>query len=233
MNPIFVQNFRTYTMSPFTQQALYILIKTAIWIPLLPAAIGLSRFNKYSYGLRSLVLWAMVSFATDMLNDFFRGSTTYFDYSGRVYTILEFTLFSIFFFAEFSQPLIRRIIVTINILFVGLVITDYFLQSKMQFDDLPTGVESAIFLIYSLALLYLITKDMLYPNLLATSQFWVISGIMIYFGGNIFLFLSSNYLISTSKELFDVFWFGVHATLVISLTVLISIGLWKARKQYQ
>lgn len=219
-------------MAPATLHAFSIFNDIAFWFTVLPICVGILRFKECSYGLRSLVVLSIVSITVDSLTELFRG-TVGAAYIPRVFTIAEFTLITVFFLGELTRPKIRRTIIAVNILFIGVVIVDLLLQGTMQFDDLSTGIESIVFLIYSVTVLFFIMRDMIYRNLLSTPQFWIIAGIMIYFGGNVFLFVFSNYLISISIDLFTAFWYGLHGTMMISFSTLISIGLWKARKQYQ
>ncbi len=233
MNHIFVAGYNKQRMSPGAAQTLTVLIDVAFWSSLVPVGIGALRFKQCSYGLRCLILLAVVAFSADVLTELYRESHAFSAYVPRVYTILEFTLISTFFVGEIRRLKIQVAIIAVNVLFIGVVVTDIILQGAMQMDNFSIGIAAVIFLLYSIVMLYTMMKDMVYANITATPQFWIITGIMIYFGGDIFIFVSSNYLITNSMDLMEILWWGVHSVLVILLNLLIGIGLWKARKQFQ
>lgn len=113
------------------------------------------------------------------------------------------------------------------------VATDAFLAQEQNLrDDLVTVTESAVFMLYSITVLYFMMKDMEYASITTTPQFWIVSAILIYFGGNIFVFGSSNYANSISFQTFLVVW-TIHAPIAIMYHLTVSVGFWKARKQYR
>lgn len=113
--------------------------------------------------------------------------------------------------------------------FLGLVIADLAMEGLMKRDDLSIGVESLIFIIYSVITFYYILQDMEFPNLVSTAQFWIISGVLIYFGGNIFVFISSNYMLQLSVEASTLLW-GIHALICLVYYSLFTVGLWKTKE---
>jgi hypothetical protein len=70
-------------------------------------------------------------------------------------------------------------------------------------------------------------KRLMYPNLLNTSFFWINIAILIYFAGNLFLFLFSNHLQKNNWEQYLAV-YNIHSVTNIMYYILISIGFWKA-----
>jgi len=203
--------------------------KIALWTSLVPIAVGVFRFRQLSKGLVSIFVLAGISLISDLLIHQYSNLKDVPSFVGRIFTVSEFALISIFFFYEFSRKPARRIVAVLALIFIVIAVIDFVLQGVMLMDNLSMTIESIVFLTYSMVLFYFMLKDMIYPNILQTSQFWIIAGILVYFGGCIFIFICSNYL---SREMVIRVW-GIHNLLVIAYNVLISIGLWKARKQYR
>lgn len=187
--------------------------------------IGIFRLRTISTGLKSILLLSLISICADLLIHFGHNLGWGRNVVSRCFTVSEFTLTSLFFFFEFTRRLIRIAIFVIGLLFIFVAILDYSLQGMMKMDSLSMGIEAITFITYSLTLLFFMLKDMHFPNILATPNFWVISGVLLYFGGCIFIFICSNYV---SPETLDKLWV-VHDTVFVFYNILISIGIWKAR----
>jgi hypothetical protein len=209
-----------------------LLPKLAIGISFIPLLIGALAFKKSSYGIRAIILLAFVSVSADISSMLFPSQEAG-AYISRTFSLLEFLLCSIFFLSVAKRKAFKTVILVVIFLFPLVVATDAFLaQAKNLRDDLVTVCESAVFLIYSITVLYFMMRDMEYTSITTTPQFWILSAILIYFGGNIFVFGSSNYANSISFETFVVVW-AIHAAIAIMYHLTVSVGLWKARKQYQ
>jgi ABC-type multidrug transport system permease subunit len=204
----------------------------AIGVSLIPLLVGLFAFGKSDFGIRAIILLSLVSVCADVMSMIFTSQSAG-NYIARIFSLLEFVLVSIFFVSVAKRNLFKRIIIALIFVFPLIVAADAFLsQSKNLRDDLVTVCESAIFLGYSIMVLYLQIMDMEYKSITSTPQFWILSAILVYFGGNIFVFGSSNYANSISYETFLLVW-TIHAVLAIIYHITVSVGFWKTSKQYQ
>ena len=64
-------------------------------------------------------------------------------------------------------------------------------------------------------------------NLLDSSNFYFISGLILYFCGTLFLFLFANHLYKVDSEMFQSYW-ALNIILNLILRFLLLLGLWKA-----
>jgi hypothetical protein len=64
-------------------------------------------------------------------------------------------------------------------------------------------------------------------NLLDSSNFYFISGLILYFCGTLFLFLFANHLYKVDSEMFQSYW-ALNIILNLILRFLLLVGLWKA-----
>jgi len=72
----------------------------------------------------------------------------------------------------------------------------------------------------------LVELDTRYPT--KQPAFWISTGILFYFSGNLVVFILSNY-ISNDNHLLTVAW-GIHAVLMAILNSFIAVGLWQTRR---
>lgn len=150
----------------------------------------------------------------------------------RSFTLIEFVMISIFYYAQIKRKGFRWFIIIGVAIFPALVIIDAVAQAQNLRDDFVTVCESALLVGYSLTTLYYWMKDMRYESITSAPQFWIVSAILIYFGGNIFVFGSSNYAYSISRDAFDFVW-TIHASIGLIYYMTITFGFWKARKAYR
>lgn len=216
-------------MAPEIGSVISIIVDAALWTTVLPVIAGLIRFRNARYGLRALVILAIVAFIADNIQFVYGNTELVSLYTPRVYTFVEFLLISLFFLSNTSRHYFRATIIAMLFVFTVVAIADYKINGLTQRDDMAIAVEAITLVLYSVATLYFIMKDAVYPNILATAQFWIISGILIYFGGNIFVFITSNYISATWRDWFIILW-GLHAVLCMIFYSLMAIGLWKAKE---
>lgn len=131
----------------------------------------------------------------------------------HIYTIIEFLLISVYFYYLTQRDYFKKIILIIISLFLSIVILNkMFLEPITQIDNYTLTAESIFLLI--LSSIYL--TEYLGENLIVQFRdyrFLLTIGLMIYFGGNLFVFALSNE--------FDV-WL-VHNILVLLLWLIYTL----------
>lgn len=182
-----------------------------------------------SSAYRVLVYLLAVMLATDLTLTALGNSTIFSLILPRLYTLIEFVAISIFFISITTRHSFRKTMIILIAPFVAIVVIDFTVEGILKRDDLSVGIESLIFITYSLITLYYILHDTEYTDILSTSKFWVISAVLLYFGGSVFVFISTNYIAKLSREMFDLIW-AIHAFAVIIFCSVLSIGLWKAKE---
>ncbi|GAB5522899.1 MAG: hypothetical protein Roseis2KO_07710 [Roseivirga sp.] len=122
--------------------------------------------------------------------------------------------------AVYAAAVIFVIIWTINVLF---------------FDGI-TGYPTYILAIKGITLIILAVswfakvlreKKILHPEKLFA--FWLSTGVLIFFSGNMLLFIFSNFIFTSQRHVYLAIW-GTHAILVILLYILYTIAFIWARK---
>lgn len=146
----------------------------------------------------------------------------------HLYTVIEFSVFWLFYFRFFKLFYSQKKMLAL-LFFFGLfaVFNAIFLQKIDSFNTYVRGLECIAMISLSL-LAYnkiLVELDTRYPT--KQPVFWVNTGVLFYFSGNLVVFVLSNY-ISSNNHLLLVAW-GIHAILMAILNSFIAIGLWQTR----
>ena len=146
----------------------------------------------------------------------------------HIYTCIEFLFISLFY-KKISSKLPILLIYLLILCFVVFCITDsFFLQNILIHNSYARSLESAIVILYSLLFLkesldndspkHQYNKTLVYINF----------AFLMYFGGSFFLFLFVNFL--TSNQFLNYFVWNLHATLVLIMYILFTIGLLHVKK---
>jgi len=126
---------------------------------------------------------------------------------------------------------IKILIKVFFILFLGIAGYDLYLNGLNSMDNLSLTTESVLLMLYSLIAFFHLIQNPVYPNILKAPLFWFNTAILLYFSGNLFLFVFSNYLQSHYAKVSPALW-GIHSLLNIVFYFLIRLGFWKtAAKQ--
>lgn len=219
-------------MSPDVKAALNLFGNISSATALLPTVVGLMRFRNLNNGLRAIFILCVISILVDTANEFSSREYPFGLHVTRIFTWTEFVLMSLFFIQYARRDFFKKIIVFNFLLFIGIQVIDINIQGFGGNDNLPVTFESVLNITYAMVTFYLLLKDMQYPNIVATPQFWILTAILIYFAGNIFVFATSDYAYSLSNDTGRLIW-SIHSLIHIGFNVILAIGLWKAKTASQ
>jgi len=196
---------------------------------ILPLIASVVRYKLINSVLKPLFFLVILSVIIEALNEIHVGLDLNNFYLFHFFTIIEFTLISQFyhrFFKQYFNPLIIKILI---FAFLIIAFIDYRLNGFNYVDNFSITIESVILTFYSVFFFYYILKNLLFENLLNAPFFWINTGVIIYFSGNLILFAFSNYLFETEPKKYHMLWYTVHAIINISYNILISVGFWKTK----
>ncbi len=95
-------------------------------------------------------------------------------------------------------------------------------------DNFATSTESIILSLYALGSFLFVMRKLIFNNLLSEPFFWINSGVLFYFSGNLLVYVFSNYLVSSGLYNDSHIW-SITPILSIFFNILLSIGFWKTR----
>jgi hypothetical protein len=141
-------------------------------------------------------------------------------------TLVEFGLLALMYQQVFKNSSLSRWLPAVAGVFALASLLSYAEPATLvQFNTVQRFVES--FLVLGLVLLYFYTllRELAIARLEQEPMFWVSVGLLLYFSGNVFIFISSNYVIQHSRELSMKLW-NIHALLYLVLNGLYAGALW-------
>lgn len=121
------------------------------------------------------------------------------------FTVIEYTLFSLFLYLSFKSGLIKRIVAVV--LPVFLILALYFIFNKNKsndFDAIPASLESTLIIIFCVCFFFEQIRDMEVSFIYSSKTFWIIVAILIYMSATFFLFISAQYFTQEERK---AYWF--------------------------
>ena len=153
-------------------------------------------------GLWVIFLYCILSFLIEPFYHMLGTSIPqYYVYSS--FTIIEFTLFSLFFYSSLTEKKFKYIPLICAVVFYVVAIVNFKNKSENPFDSLPASVEAILVISYCILLLYEQMKDPSVGLVYNSKKFWVIIAFLIYFAATLFLFIYTGAL---SEEQRSSYW---------------------------
>lgn len=208
----------------------FVLSKISAYSVIIPLVVGLFKLQQMSRSEKYWLYLMGVSLLVEIAGVFLIERYANNQYIYHVYTILEFTLISLFYAGVVQSRAFSWVIKGLILLFGGVVFFDNYFNGYTSMDNISTATESIVFLLYANILFFSLLKRPVYLNVAATPVFWLNSAVMLYFAGNLFIFIFSNYLETNSPKIFVQIW-GIHSVLNIIFYLLITIAFWKTKRQ--
>ena len=212
-----------------SMQSLIALIYTSVYSAFIPFIFSIIQYKKVGKQLLWFCVYIFMYTITEFINS--RLSAMGIRASSIIsplFSIVEFALLATFLRLSMQELIKKSWLIGGIILFsVFTVVNGLLWETGNRPDSNSKAVESII--LTGLVLLYFFKtlNELKIPNLLEDPVFILASGILIYFGGNLFLFAASSYI---SELEFAYGWAIIHATLTILRNIIYAIGLWKTHQ---
>jgi hypothetical protein len=195
------------------------------FIGLLPLTIGLIKFRDLHRNLYPILVLVLIGLLTDLINHKLAVENKNNAFVFHLYTLLEFSFVILFYYCFYD----RKSILLLIPLFLAIGLIDYKFNGLSHFDNYATGSEAIIISTLSLWSFYYIISNMVFQNLMSESFFWMNCAILFYFGGNMILFVFSDYILEKEDIQHMALW-GIHSVLNIIYNIVLAIGFWKTRR---
>jgi hypothetical protein len=194
------------------------------WIVFVPFILAIVLFKRFTAAYRVLSIHIFIACAVELasyLMSLYRQPNLFLLH---IYTLTEFLLLYLFYEIYFNRfyP-VWPLRITAAAFLVFSVINSLFIQPVTGFNSYARAAEAFIMTVLSLLCFYKLAQEH------KPAVTWINTGLLLYFSGSFLLFIVSNYILSYSSKLNYHIW-AVHAFLSLLLYLLITIGLWKARK---
>jgi hypothetical protein len=201
----------------------------SVYSPLLPICFFLLFFVKNNKrDIWVIFIYSLFAFITDRLLLNFK-SSEYPRLSFSIlslFTIIEFTLFTIFIYFSLRSRKIKSSILIVSAIFVFFSIIFYFLKlGNEKFDSVSASIEAILILAF--CILFLFDNINTEPSFIYEKyEFWIIVGMLIYLGGVLFLFIFSS---SFTKDEKNIYW-NINYSLNILKNILFAIAFFMKKE---
>ena len=193
---------------------------------LVAAGIGLARYQQLDVEQRLLLLLTLLALLMEAV-----ARTVGLLHQNNLFlapldTAIEFTLLALIYRrALYPSRLIRVIPWLMGAFLVGTALSFTPRFDVAEFNPGQHTAEAVLVLMLVSSYLYReIVRQLNASPLERSPMFWVSAGALLYFAGNLLIFLTSNYVLHLSRELSMQVW-AVHGLLYTMLNVLYAVAL--------
>lgn len=146
-------------------------------------------------GLWVIFIYSVLSLLTEKIFEMTQREIVF-----SIFTMVEFTLFSFFFYSSLKTKGFKYIPIIGAVIFYAVAISNF---TNKRFDSLSSSLEAILIIPYCILLLYEQIRD---PNVIFVyynKKFWVIIAFFLYFSATLFLYI---YYSSLSAEQRSTYW---------------------------
>lgn len=148
------------------------------------------------------------------------------DYWFQLYTLLEFVAIYYFYF-KLVRPQFKMLFRSILVLFLIFYIFS-FIPSGSFIATSATKTITPLFVIMGSTLwVRKLFMEMSIPDLWKSSQFYFVSGFLLYYTSTFFLFLLRDSMLSVNSNFYDYWLVNIIAALIFR--ILLSFGAWQMK----
>lgn len=141
----------------------------------------------------------------------------------NMYMLVQFSLLAYIFYNQFRKARVVQVIYPFFLVFF--ILNILFFQGPWKLNSASHVLASLILITFSMYYLYQLLHDLPAIHIQKLPMLWICFAILVYYGGNFFLFLAGNYLSETPAFQRSV-WI-LHNLLNVIKNSLFAIALWQ------
>lgn len=206
-----------------------LVISIATYFIAVPFVIACFKYHKLGAEMKAMATYVLLGGIIQLFSSYWNSLTYNNLWLLHLYTPLEFACI-VWFYSIVLKGFVK------SSLFIGLglgfailsALNSAFLQAIDTFNTYARSLEGILVILFCLCWCYQTLSEMKIRRLEQNPVFWVNTGFLLYFSGNVLLFAFSNYIIDINRALNMYIW-AFHALFSLLLYFFITIGLWKAK----
>ena len=208
-----------------------LLVDIAFYIPLLPAVVAIWKFQDMTDYQKwfAILLWLiiLISFTGDF---WFRSIERNYMPFFHLYILVEYLMFLKIFQLMLALDKWKYLWITLASSFTLIWLLNVLIgEGWLGFPDYIHALEAVVILVLVFMWFAKMLRERKILNPERTFEFWMCSGLLIYFTGSFLLFLFPKFLIKAGPEIFDAIW-EVTSILIILLYILYTVALLWVKK---
>src|SRR5258708_11355920 len=188
--------------------------------------LGIAGFRRSPYYMKLLCILTGVSFFSDVVSFFLPFFKVNPNYIGNTYGLVEFALLSALYYKAINDHRYLNKFIILGIVFFLFFFSNFLFFQQAKINSYTLIFSSFVFIGLAVAYFYQLMRSLPTLQIQLLPMFWINVAVLVYFAGNLFLFILSNYLVNSLKDNLAVYW-SFHNFLSIIKNVLFAIGLWQ------
>jgi hypothetical protein len=145
----------------------------------------------------------------------------------HMYTIIEFNIIALFYLRFFGDFYPRWLVPGLMVCFtVFAILNSIFLQPITGFNTYARGTVGVLTIMLALLCFYKMLIELRTKRLDQHPVFWINTGFLLYFSGNLFFFILNNALLKEPNQSLSFMSWGLSSLLMALLYLFIGVGLW-------
>ncbi len=197
---------------------------------LFPVILGIVEYRKMNGVLSLLLIFLIISLLTEItaysmaLNGIANLPILH------LFSIIQVVFISFIYYKSFPGKRVKKgIIFTSIALLIFLIVNSFYIQGFNKFDSNGKGLAGLYFIVLSLMYFHEIFNKEILIKLEEQPMFWINTGILTYFSGNMFLFTFFNEKFFAIESYYFSLYL-IHAVFYLFYIFFVSRGLWCLRK---
>lgn len=139
---------------------------------------------------RLLLLYSMVSFIGDRIPDMISASGTVSRVLSFAFTIIEYTLFTLFFYYFFRRTGNKRWVIAGSAIFLVTLVLELVKFGFLHYSRFNAGISVMLIISYSFLLFHEWLMDDPMEMIYEKAGFWITLGCLVYLSGSFFFFIA-------------------------------------------
>lgn len=191
---------------------------------LLPVGAGLLHYGQYVDFLR----WLTVFFVISAFFDLALAVTNYFGIHNlflfHVFALVNLLFLAGFYYLIFDKKIVRQLLVgtAFFILLLALARSAQ-VGSWQQFPSFSITLQGILFIFLALLYFYQLVRRQTLVPIERQPLFWINAGVLLYFSGNLFLFMLQSRLGGSEHAAYNAYWV-IHSIVNTIANVLYAVG---------
>jgi hypothetical protein len=123
-------------------------------------------------------------------------------------------------------PITRYLPAAIGLFALFTTVSSFTQTTSVQFSPVQHSIESITLLLLALLYFYKLSHEAVVVQLEREPMFWLSAGLLLYFAGDVLIFIFSNYLLQQYSRTLNMQVWAVHALLFMVLGCCYTMTLW-------
>jgi hypothetical protein len=207
-----------------TLESFMVIVRLQMCVFAIGAILCFTSYKTKDLYIKILGFALICSVVGDLSADVLRAIKINPNYASSVYRLISFPLLSLIYFYALGKKG-EKVFLIINVCYLIFGMVNMLFYQKSSINTYTLILESILIIIFSLYYFYWLLSALPTAQLQRLPMFWLNSAHIIYFSGNLFLFVFTSYLVNVLNNNLLVYW-TIHNILGIIEGLMIIVALW-------